>query len=67
MSEASLRKSLLNLLLDINKQQEAVLKAAKENNTNPYDLRHADGSFVLTPLLVARADALNALAHLRNN
>jgi hypothetical protein len=61
---AQLRQQLVNLGVDINRQIDVVVTSAKEQQIPPYDLRHADGSWVLTNLLLAKAQVLNGLAAL---
>jgi hypothetical protein len=64
MATQLLKQQLVSLGIDINRQIDVVVAAAKEQQTSPHDLRHADGSWVLTNLLLAKAQVLNGLAAL---
>lgn len=59
-----LRQQLISLGVDVNRQIDVVVATAKEQQTSPHKLRHADGSWVLTNLLLAKAQVLNGLAAL---
>lgn len=64
--DGHLQRALRSHLADIDDQIVAVVDSAMENEINAYQMRNPDGSFVLTPLLLAKAQTLNALAVLKS-
>lgn len=48
-------------------QLEAIEKIAQSMNINPIELKQSNGEFVLAPILIGLAQALNAKAHLLTN
>lgn len=65
MTSQALRGHLETNLAQINKQLEAVMELAIELDTAPYQLRSSDGAYLLTPLLLAKSQALLGLTNLR--
>jgi len=56
-----LNTELSTLLGDIDQQIKAVEQEASVRGCTPYELRHVSGSFMLTDLLIAKANILTAL------
>ena len=61
VSRIELGRELARSLAQVNRQIEAVSKVAAQEGIEPYNLRQPDGSWVLTPLLVAKANLLHGL------
>lgn len=61
----SLVEELEKLYDQLCHQHERVVQDANRQNMVSYELRHMDGKYVLADILVAKADVLNALAHLK--
>lgn len=59
--ESKLVKELEKTLVMIDNQIKFIMKDAALNGQDPYELKHIDGTYVLSRLLTARAEALNAL------
>jgi hypothetical protein len=66
MAANQLKQQLINLGMDINKQIDVIVEEARSRNVQPHLLRLPDGSWVLPPLLLAKAQVLNGLASLEN-
>lgn len=62
MDPKELQKELLRTLDDIKVQAEQIRTAASSMGVDPVALRDTNGSWVLAPLLGARAQVLHALA-----
>lgn len=65
MSSSELYEELRQSLLSINVQIGHVRKEAQRMKVSAYDLKDMTGSFMLSPLLVAKANILNGLAVLK--
>ncbi len=63
----TLTVALSYLLIQINKQIEKVTAEAKELGWGPEVMRNSDGSWVMTDLLVAKAQVLSSLVLLRTD
>ncbi len=64
-SEKTDLKHELNSLLEILEAQvDEIARTAQNMGISPVALRYSDGTHALAPLLVAQAQALNALVHL---
>lgn len=62
-----LRRDTVKLISQINAQIDEVSRQAKEMGIAPYELRDGNGSWVLTPLLLAKAQAYGTLVLLQAN
>lgn len=60
--DAAIEQSLRSLLVDIDAQIGTIVDEAREMNIAPARLRNMDGTAPLSPLLLAKAQALNGLA-----
>lgn len=58
------RQALLNHLADIGRQEDSIMAQAQKMSISPHDMRYADGTWVLMPVLLAKAQTLNGLAML---
>ena len=56
-----LGRALATTASQINQQIEAVKKVADEMSCSIFDLRDAQGNFMMAPLLAAKAQTLHAL------
>jgi hypothetical protein len=61
VSTMELGRELVLTMQQVNEQIEAVKRAALVSGIPVYDMRDANGSFVLAPLLAAKAQTLHAL------
>lgn len=50
---------------DLDKQIGEVKKVAEFNGCEVHEIKHMDGSYMLTPLLVAKASCMNGFAVLK--
>lgn len=64
VSPDALRRDVVALLKDIEKQIMEVEKFAKNNGTEPFEVRDAYGGWVMSPLLLAKAQAYATLVQL---
>ncbi len=62
-----LRTGLMENLKDVERQISEVHRQAEELHTEPSRIRDSMGHFILTPLLVAKAQTLHALVLLQTN
>jgi hypothetical protein len=62
--EYDMHTALISMLEDLQRQIDALEAEAKRHGCLVYELRITDGSFVVAPLLVAKTNALVALAQL---
>lgn len=64
-----LSNALRSMIVDIDRQILEVTKLAAEeyHDVRPSELKTADGNFLLTPLLAAKAQCLHGLALLKTN
>ena len=58
------RQALLKHLVDIGRQEDSIIAQAQKMSISPHDMRYSDGTWVLVPILVAKAQTLNGLAML---
>ena len=65
MEAANLRAALRSTLVEVNEQIKEVKTLAIEYGCEPSQVRHPDGSFAMTPLLVAKTQLLCALSESR--
>lgn len=65
ISPKVLSNSIRENLTDIERQISEVLRTATELKTEPSRVRDSQGNFMLTPLLVAKAQMLHALTLLQ--
>lgn len=56
---------LENLVEHINELIRQTIEVAKSQNITPHKMRNMDGTFSLAPLLIAKAQALSAITHLK--
>lgn len=63
--DLDLNSALLTMLDHLQRQINFVNLAAIDNGCQIYALRSIDGSFMLSPLLIAKTNALVALAQLK--
>lgn len=66
ISPDSLRKDVVQLINQINTQIDQVTKQAFAMNIEPYELRDTNGSWSLTPLLLAKTQAYATLVQLQS-
>ena len=66
MQASLIRNRLESTLVDINRQIAAVIDIARKQGVEPEQIMSADGHHLMTPLLLARAQALNGLAVLHD-
>jgi hypothetical protein len=59
-----LRRDVVALLKDIEKQIMEVEKFAKGNGIEPFEMRDANGGWVMSPLLLAKTQAYASLVQL---
>jgi hypothetical protein len=64
MDTPALRDELLAVLSQVDAQMNDMSRVAYEMGIEPVTLRDTSGRWMLTPLLVAKAQALNGLATL---
>jgi hypothetical protein len=64
MSSLQLRNQLVSLGVDINRQIDVIIDQARNQDIQAHSMRTSNGDWVLTPLLLAKAQVLNALATL---
>lgn len=57
-----LKAALETIDWELRQQQQEIERIANEQSINPYRMQDRNGSFVLAQVLVARANALAALA-----
>jgi hypothetical protein len=62
MPSAQLKLQLMSTLRDVNAQVDEIIKEAKKMGVKPVEIRHSDGTWALTGLLIAKAEILNGLA-----
>jgi hypothetical protein len=62
VNRMELGRELMRTIAQINRQIEAVEKGADALHCKVYDLRDANGNYILAPLLSAKAMSLHALA-----
>lgn len=62
MSQRELKTDLESLLVLINEQIDEVYREARGAKVEPTSMKNTDGTFVLVPLLVAKAQVAAALA-----
>jgi len=61
--EAMQLKAMLNqCLVDLKVQEGSIAILAQEYGCQPWEVKNADGDFLLAQLLVSRANVLNGLA-----
>ena len=60
-------EQLETLLAELNDHQEAIETWATMHRFKPTRMRNKDGSWALTPVLLAKSNALLALAQLKND
>lgn len=60
-----LRKETVQLLQEINTQMAAVKEAAETMEIPPEKMRDSNGNWVMTPLLLAKAQAYSTLVALQ--
>lgn len=60
-----LRRETVQLINQIDKQIEEIRKSAVKLGTEPHRLRDSAGNWVMTPLLLAKAQAYNTLVLLQ--
>jgi hypothetical protein len=61
VNRMELGRELMRTLSQVTRQMEKVEKEASKQNTSPYCLQDANGNYMLTPLLAAKAQLLHAL------
>ena len=64
-SDENLYKQLSQTLYQINEQITEIMYAASVEEIDPFKLKTPDGAYVLSPLLTAKAQTLNAMAWLK--
>jgi hypothetical protein len=57
--------ALAGIISELDTAIERITLDARFSGTHPYSLRQPDGTYVLAPLITAKANALAALAHLQ--
>jgi hypothetical protein len=62
MSIQQIRSQLVSLGVDINKQIDVIVEDARNMDIEAHSMRTPNGDWVLPPLLLAKAQVLNALA-----
>lgn len=62
VNRMELGRELSRCIIQLNQQIEAVKREAKRLNTEPSLMRDERGAFLMTPLIVAKAQALHGLA-----
>lgn len=67
MSKLLLKNQLTSLGVDINRQIDVIMQEARELGIQAHAMRTHSGDWVLTPLLLAKAQVLNGLAALEVN
>lgn len=65
MQDTELNKELINILEALQKQINFINIMAIDHGCQIYALKSTDGSFMVAPLLVAKANTLVALAQLQ--
>lgn len=66
--DAQLKAELNGLNLSIDRQMQVIIADVQGmvdddgKQISPYQIKHTDGTYVLTPLIVAKAQVLNGLA-----
>lgn len=64
MSAQALRQQLQALLVDANRQLQAIDELAQVSELPPHNLRDVTGNFLRIPILVAKSNILLALSNL---